>query len=211
MLDSKRVLLAVVVLLASPLLVDAEEGKSPSGDVLWVAGRSPYKFATFDCARHTTTPSRIVVRGVVELHHPYDKSDSLVAPEITVRCDRVFFESGSKLLTRAGLSIRAEQARGGAIVIKSNRGAKGVDALKARSLPMARRRTGGQAVAAPMVKMPEPTWLAAVRAMPESLAGEDLIEPPVESVGPPQTVLGAAMALQLLFGPSLSHQEPQFT
>lgn len=81
---------------------------------------------------------------------------------------------------------------------------------KARSLPMAQRRTGGQAVAAPMVKMPEPIWRASVRAVPESLAGEDLMEPPVESVFPAPTVLGAAMAVQLLFGPSLSRREPLF-
>lgn len=143
MLDSKRVLLAVVGMVASPLLVAAEDGKSPSGDVLWVAERSPYKFATFDCARQTTTPSRIVVRGVVELHHPDDKSDSRVAPEITVRCDKLFFESGSKLLTRSGLSIRAEQTLGGAIVIESNRGAKGAEASEGSVIAYDPAESGG--------------------------------------------------------------------
>lgn len=143
MLDSKRVLLAVVGLFASPLLVAAEEGNSLSGDTLWVAERSPYKFAAFDCARQVATPSRIVVRGVVELHHPDDKSDSRVAPEITVRCDQVFFEPGSKLLTRAGLRIRAEQTLGGSIVIESNRGAKGADASEGSVMAYGPAENGG--------------------------------------------------------------------
>ncbi len=128
MLGKARALIGVVWLLSVPLLMAAEDDAPRARDVYLDARRSPYKFSAFDCANQEGKPARIVVQGVVELQHPQDGADLPSPPEITIRCDGIFFEPGAKIRTRAALSVRAGRALGGVVAIESARGENGVDA-----------------------------------------------------------------------------------
>jgi len=114
--------LASVALLVG---TDAVPQAAPNALVTWGPEKSPLTFRFYDCAKDGI--GSLYIKGTIELIHPDDKGGDTPAPEIVLKCDRLFFEKDSKLITKAALYVRGNLLISGAVDVENRRGAKGDD------------------------------------------------------------------------------------
>jgi hypothetical protein len=89
---------------------------------VWAQNDQKLTLESFECP---ATARDLLIKGQVELVHPKDKGGSTAIPEILIKCDRIVFETGSKVLVKANLYIRAETAIQGEVDIENRRAVDG--------------------------------------------------------------------------------------
>jgi hypothetical protein len=100
---------------------------------------------TFDCPANARD---LLIKGQVELIHPKDTGGSNAIPEILIKCDRIVFEAGSKVIVKANLYIRAETAIQGEVDIENRRATDGANGDRPASMDDVIRQADGTAGAA---------------------------------------------------------------
>lgn len=95
----------------------------------------------FDCPANARD---LLIKGQVELVHPTDMGGSNAIPEIVIKCDRIVFEAGSKVLVKANLYFRAETAIQGEVDIENRRATDGADGDRPASMDAVIRQADGR-------------------------------------------------------------------
>lgn len=85
----------------------------------------------------------LLIKGQLELVHPNDKGGSTAIPEILIKCDRIVFEAGSKVLVKANLYVRAETAIQGEVDIENRRAVDGSNGDRPASMDAVIRQADG--------------------------------------------------------------------
>ena len=114
----------------------------------WGPEGSPYTFDHFDCAKEKVRS--LTITGSIELRHPKDSAEASSPPEMTIKCEEIFFAKDSRVVSEASLRIQANKVMGGEITIQTTRSHKGSDGVynediyKTRAKPDKRNADNGK-------------------------------------------------------------------